>query len=368
MKPAANFSVTPTYLCTNQAPYNTAVTTIQVDFTDLSTGLTPTGNSWIWDFDNSSHAILQNPSGVLYIIPGYYSPQLIVTNGAGCKDTIQLDSMVNVPGPMGIYSFDPVNGCHPLTVNFQGATTGGGLFYTWDFGDGNVFTQVNDTITSHTYTQDGVYHPYFYIGYLMPDSTVCKSVGVNPTSDTVVTVLTFMTVTIDSSLVSINEGDQALVHATVFDTTFIGGPPFTYSWTPAYDIVATGPDAILYVNNLADSAYYYCTVTNIHGCEATDSVLVIIIRCDSRSVIPNVFTPNGDQFNDTYHIEHLCPGQAFHFTIYNRWGTIVFESTDPYFHWDGKTTGGVEASEGTYYYLCQTARHEFHGFLELMRK
>ncbi len=368
LKPTAAFSVTPTYLCTNQAPYNTAVTTVQVNFINQSTGMTSSGNSWSWDFDNSSHAIVQNPSGILYILPGYYSPQLIITNGAGCADTLKLDSLINVPGPQGNYTFDPLNGCHPLTVNFIGATSGGGLFYTWDFGDGNVAEQVYDTIVSHTYINDGVYHPYFYIGYQMPDSSLCRSVGVNPTTDTIVIVQTNISVDIDSSLLIIAEGNQAVVHALVFDTTIFGGPPYSYSWTPASDILANGAFATVSVNHLADEAYYYVTVTNVQGCEATDSVLVRIIHCDSQTLIPNVFTPNSDQFNDTYHIDNLCPGSNFHFTIYNRWGKIIYESSDYRFHWDGKTTGGAEASEGTYYYVCQTGKNQMHGFLELIRK
>ncbi len=368
LKPTAAFSVTSSFDCTNQAPYNTPVATVFVNFFDQSTGLTSSGNLWSWDFNNSSHAHIQNPSGILYIIPGYYSPQLIVTNGAGCADTIRPDSLVNVPGPRGNYTFFPLNGCRPLTVNFNASTTGGGFSYTWDFGDGNVSSQVPDTVISHTYIHDGVFHPYFYIDYVLPDSSTCKSVGVNPTNDTVVTVHTDISVDIDSSFITLPEGGDATVHAIVFDTTASGGPPYSYSWTPAYDIISYGETATISVNNLADQAYYYCTVTNSEGCEATDSVLVIIIHCDAHSIIPNVFTPDGDQLNDTYHIDNLCPGSRFHFTIYNRWGTIIYESNDVRFHWDGKTTGGSDASDGTYYYVCTTGKSELHGFLQLIRK
>ena len=69
--------------------------------------------------------------------------------------------------------------------------------------------------------------------------------------------------------------------------------------------------------------------------------------------LPNVFTPNGDGKNDLYHplpyqfIDHI------EMTITNRWGKVVYETTDPDINWDGKDqNNGSAVPDGVYYYRC----------------
>ncbi|PIQ47696.1 MAG: hypothetical protein COW03_14060 [Cytophagales bacterium CG12_big_fil_rev_8_21_14_0_65_40_12] len=63
---------------------------------------------------------------------------------------------------------------------------------------------------------------------------------------------------------------------------------------------------------------------------------------------PNAFSPNGDGVNDTF---KATQGRFVEFSmvIYNRWGVIIFSTTDPEIGWDG-TTNGQEASPGAYVY------------------
>ena len=51
--------------------------------------------------------------------------------------------------------------------------------------------------------------------------------------------------------------------------------------------------------------------------------------------IPNAFTPNGDGFNDTFGVKGEGI-QNYKMLIYNRWGEVIFSSTNPAEHWDGK--------------------------------
>src|SRR5438874_7649950 len=57
-----------------------------------------------------------------------------------------------------------------------------------------------------------------------------------------------------------------------------------------------------------------------------------------RLFIPNAFTPNNDGINDYFGVngEGL---QNFHILIYNRWGQVIFESTNPHATWDGTFKG-----------------------------
>ncbi len=368
LKPTANYGVSILDTCVSQPPFNTNITTTFATFSDLSTGMPgATGNSWYWNFGTAAgtQSVLQNPTAQ-YNTPGFYTPQLIVTNAAGCSDTARLDSIVNVPGPSGNFSLVPSNGCAPLTVNFSGSTATGGLFYTWDFGDGNILSEIPDSNVMHTYIRDGTYNPFFYIGYQLPSGSFCKAVGPNLTGHVI--VKTFLTVNINPSVVYVPEEYDTTVFAVVFDTTQSGGPPFIYAWSPLTDISATDSLAIVSLNNNASASYYYCTVTNAQGCKATDSVLVLLFPCDTKSIIPSVFTPNGDNLNDTYYINYLCATRDFRFTVFNRWGEIVYESNDPYFHWDGKNKRGNDVSEGTYYYIMHASRRDSNGFIEIIRQ
>ena len=65
--------------------------------------------------------------------------------------------------------------------------------------------------------------------------------------------------------------------------------------------------------------------------------------------IPNTFTPNGDGLNDTFGVS----GEAindFSMKIFNRWGKLIYETTDPNKRWDGKFEGEISI-EGTYAYV-----------------
>ena len=64
--------------------------------------------------------------------------------------------------------------------------------------------------------------------------------------------------------------------------------------------------------------------------------------------IPSAFTPNGDGINDTFGAKGEGI-QNYHLYVYNRWGQVIFESTNPNQQWDGKYAG-QPAEQGTYVY------------------
>ncbi len=65
--------------------------------------------------------------------------------------------------------------------------------------------------------------------------------------------------------------------------------------------------------------------------------------------VPNVFSPNGDGMNDLFLISSDGIIE-FDLVIYNRWGQVIFSTSAPEIAWDGRTSAGEPASEGTYYY------------------
>lgn len=95
------------------------------------------------------------------------------------------------------------------------------------------------------------------------------------------------------------------------------------------------------------------TVTNSFGCKAYDSLQIKAIDAEALIFVPNVFTPNGDKSNDYFSVNgtNLVKYECL---IYNRWGKLVFSSTDVKLSWDGKINGG-NAEEGTYFYVIKCA-------------
>jgi len=100
-------------------------------FTDQSVAAT----GWLWDFgDGSGLSFAQNPQHT-YADTGVYVVTQIVTTAAGCDDTTSTTLTVWEP-PTVAFSLAPVNGCGPLPVSFTNNSTGTGVGYTWDFGNG----------------------------------------------------------------------------------------------------------------------------------------------------------------------------------------------------------------------------------------
>lgn len=83
-------------------------------------------------------------------------------------------------------------------------------------------------------------------------------------------------------------------------------------------------------------------------------------------IIPNVFTPNVDNINDTFIIKNLPANSTVQ--IYNRWGALVSEWANPNGSWDGHTKGGSQVSAGVYYYIVTLPDGERKkGFIQLIR-
>ena len=78
--------------------------------------------------------------------------------------------------------------------------------------------------------------------------------------------------------------------------------------------------------------------------------------------IPNVFTPDGDNKNDVLKPFPYDFVEKVDLKIYNRWGELVFETTDPDINWDGShKDGDGKVSEGVYYYVCDIYEHRLGG-------
>jgi gliding motility-associated-like protein len=96
--------------------------------------------------------------------------------------------------------------------------------------------------------------------------------------------------------------------------------------------------------------YTVCLIANtINGCSDTACLDVSVIE-SLIYYIPNAFTPDGNEFNQTFQPIFTTGFDPYNFnlTIYNRWGEVVFESNDPTIGWDGTSKNGAYVQSGTY--------------------
>jgi gliding motility-associated-like protein len=99
---------------------------------------------------------------------------------------------------------------------------------------------------------------------------------------------------------------------------------------------------------LAKTPAFELSETEMHYCYSKDSVLVRVL---GEFNPPNAFSPNGDGFNDTWKMEGFKLFNTVSVKIFNRWGQLVFESSDPNAEWDGTNKKGKDLPVGTYYYI-----------------
>ena len=91
---------------------------------------------------------------------------------------------------------------------------------------------------------------------------------------------------------------------------------------------------------------YKVTVSDSHGCMGSDSVQ--LKNCDSTLFVPDAFTPNGDGVNDIFRVVSSGDNITnFSLQVFDRWGELVFESTDINRGWDGQLRT-QPAPAGTY--------------------
>jgi gliding motility-associated-like protein len=122
-----------------------------------------------------------------------------------------------------------------------------------------------------------------------------------------------------------------------------GPPDGIYNWSPVEFLSCT-----TCVNTLAtpEVTTVYVLTVNQNGCIATDTVLIEVeLKCGDVFV-PSGFTPNNDGTNDLLKVRGNCI-KELDFRVFDRWGELVFQTSDQNIGWDG-TYKGKPALAGVY--------------------
>jgi gliding motility-associated-like protein len=101
-----------------------------------------------------------------------------------------------------------------------------------------------------------------------------------------------------------------------------------------------------------DAPGLYAVQADADGCVAEAEALVQEGPCGCRIQMPNAFTPNGDGLNDRFRPVLACALEDYRFSVFNRWGQVVFSSTDPAGGWDG-TLAGKAQEKGAYLWTLE---------------
>jgi len=347
VKPEANFGTTI---------LNSGCGNLQVAFTDSSSGFVTQA---LWSFGNGAVSSQLNPT-YTYTQPGTYDVSMIVTNSGGCKDTLLIEDLITVEGATGTFSFSPDSGCNPLTVTFEASSLNADNFY-WDLGNGTVI-EGNDTIT-YTYTHAGLFTPILVLSSTMSNGNQCLLPAT--TTGAQVEVVDVIDIQLSQNPLLLWEDSTAMVSASISGGTL----PYTYFWSPNNNVISCTDCTNPVFTGNGTSYYYYFNVTDSNGCKAVDTLFVESKFCSNPEdeKMPNVFSPNGDGKNDIFSIPGICKGETLHIDIFNRWGILMYSSDSRKDGWDGRTTAGVEAEDGTYYYIINLKEKSYKGFFQLIR-
>lgn len=310
-----------------------------IRFSDLSTSDQGITTDWGWTFGEGASqniATTAGPHDIVYQSEGQKIVTLNIKSSLGCEvsDTRIIQ----------------VEDCCPATVSV------------------NILSACQDSTASAVAEVNGAELP---VSYLWSDGQQDSLATGLPAGDYAVTITdgngcmetaTF-TVPPPVAFTAVFPADTVIfTGSTISLEVMANNPAVQVTWTGSGTPVTGNPITV----QPAESQTYLVRAF-IGDCSITDTVQVEV-----RNVfleVPNAFTPNNDQLNDTFR-PILYAGSLLNLSIWSRWGELVYEGNSPN-GWDG-TFDGVPAPSDVYVYnllvrLPDGTEEKRHGDLTLLR-
>jgi gliding motility-associated-like protein len=144
-----------------------------------------------------------------------------------------------------------------------------------------------------------------------------------------------------------------------------------YLWSPAGSL--SNAFSSLTTATPDKTTMYTVTVTSADNCRKQDSILVKVSTGDAQAgyLVPSAFTPNGDNANDTWHLEVANKDELDQtiIKVYNKKGLLLYEADNFSKEWDGKYNGELVPVD-TYYYTIVVKlpylRRTFNGVVTIL--
>lgn len=118
------------------------------------------------------------------------------------------------------------------------------------------------------------------------------------------------------------------------------GDTLTVTWS-------NGKIGVFSIGDL-DAGDYSVVVKIKNKLDTTINFKIEKIECEV--LFESHFTPNGDNYNDTWEVYRTEFFPEFELYVFNKWGQQVHKQSGTFKSWDGKN-GGLDAADGTYYYV-----------------
>ena len=306
-------------------------------YCELSTNLNANviSDPGYWNCEGPGNTVFSDPNNTETSLEvDQYGVYNCTYNGCG---TVSESIIIDFRNPEPIIETDITN-C-VLEIELTGIIEGDNNNVTWFMNDApdnssSTFTNPNNLNTSLIVSDYGTYQ----IGLTGCGNTKIQTINLNPIEPDLIAP-SFQNCVLTATLLAYTDDPNQ------------GGPWSTnsnqsgviFSNSSANVTEVTVPDFGLYT-------FYY------PAC-GTSSSITIGFECPLN--FPNTITPNGDGNNDFFIIKNLNPTiyTKSTFTVYNRWGVIVYISTDYGLNqewWDGKTTYNNEKiTNGVYYYILE---------------
>lgn len=321
-------------------------------FTDTSTSVDPITN-YDWTFEAGQTSTQQNPTHT-FTTPGTHPVELIVTSANGCQDTITVDVTAHhIPFADFVVPYPCID---PFTQFIDSSYVIGDsiVSWSWDFGDASGNS--NDQNPTYVYAGTSTYDVTL---------TVTSSFGCSGT--TVIPTQIFQGPTADFTA-NPNPGNPG--QTIYFTDGSTEDPNPIVNWI--YDFndgspLAGGPNA---AHDYDSSGVYNVQYVVIDDVGCTDTVVHELVIFDGP-LVPSAFTPGGDNINDFL----MVLGGDFEsidFKVYNNWGEVIYETTDPNAQgWDG-TYKDKPQPMGVYVYVAVVTtfdgeEHVLKGDVSLIR-
>ncbi|MDB5192420.1 MAG: cell surface protein, partial [Segetibacter sp.] len=126
-----------------------------------------------------------------------------------------------------------------------------------------------------------------------------------------------------------------------------------YFWTPATGMSEPNvPNPVVKLGHNIDTIRYIVRVSTAEGCFATDDIVVRVFKTAPDLFIPSGFTPNSDGKNDVLRPTVVGMKSLAYFRVYNRWGQMMYSTSEIGKGWDG-TFGGKKQTSGSYVYVAE---------------
>lgn len=293
---------------------------------------TSNGNSFSW----LPAGGLNNNTTLSPVASPTVTTSYVVTASVGvCKATDTITIHVN-PAPVANAGKDTTI-CPQLQLVLNGS---GGDFYSW-----SPSTYLSHTASANPVMSGAPAGTYLY-SLSVQDNKGCAS-------------LKPATVKISVTLPVINAGrDTVALTGTPIQlaATDPGNYGFIkYQWSPAMGLnTANVPNPVVTTDH---DVNYNVTAQAQNGCVASDDITIKVFkRIDIY--VPTAFTPNGDGHNDILRAIPAGIKEFKYFHIYNRWGQLVFQTTNASKGWDGKLNSVLQT--GVFVWIAEGMDYNGH--------